>query len=524
MNPPEFILPADFYYHLKNITMYRKIFPLILFVLLFDLSAFSQNYPFPQHIDYNIHIKPGQYTQEQLDDQVRSFYDGWKNKHLINGCEDNHYYIYVDDGNTVTVSEAMGYGMMIIPIMAGYDPDAKVYFDGLYRYYKAHPSFIMPHLMAWKQITGCVNSGGPDSASDGDIDIAFGLLLAHAQWGSQGEINYLQQARAIISDIMGDDPSEGDINQNYNTIKLGDWVSSGSYMNGTRSSDFIMDHFRTFECASHDTTWSYVVERCYDLISDMQTDYSSETGLLPDFIDDIDTEPRPADPNYLEGELDGNYSYNACRDPWRLANDYLIFGDERAREAVVKINEWLLESSGGSANHVYAGYYLDGTKADGWSDIAFTAPFAVGAMLDTNNQEWLNTLYAKVLTSNVNSGGYYDNTLKLLSMLTISGNYWVPPCELINGTDDICKKDENHFLVYPTATKGNLTLKINSEFRNEKLNIRVFNGFGNQIIKRTVQNLPQAIIDLSGYSNGIYLIGIYTDKGESLGIQRVIKQ
>ncbi len=504
--------------------MSKKILPLIIAGLLVSFYALSQNFPFPQHNDYFSHIKPSQYTQEQLDDQVRSFYDGWKNKHLINGCEDDHYYIYVDDGNTVTVSEAMGYGMMIIPLMAGYDANARIYFDGLYRYYKTHSSYIMPHLMAWKQITGCVNSGGPDSASDGDIDIAFGLLLAHAQWGSEGEINYLHQARLIIYDIMGNDPSEGDINQSFNTVKLGDWVTSGSYMNGTRTSDFIMDHFRTFECASHDTTWNFVVDKCYDLISDMQTNYSPETGLLPDFIDDIDTEPRPADPNYLEGELDGNYSYNACRDPWRLASDYLINGDERAKEAAIKINEWLLESSGGSTNHVYAGYYLDGTKAVGWSDISFTAPFAVGAMLDTNNQEWLNTLYSKVLTSNVNSGGYYDNTLKLLSMITISGNYWVPPCELINGTADLYQKDKNYFRIYPTVTKDKLTIKVNSEIVNKRINLRIYNSSGNLILNKPFQNSTGSIINLSEYPDGIYLIGLSTENGESLGFQRVIKQ
>ncbi len=504
--------------------MPKKIYILIIALLLQNLYSFSQNFPFPQHCDYYSHIKPSQYTQEQLDDQVRSFYDGWKNKHLINGCEDNHYYVYVDDGNTITVSEAMGYGMMIIPLMAGYDADARIYFDGLYRYYKAHPSYITPHLMAWKQITGCVNSGGPDSASDGDIDIAFGLLLAHAQWGSDGDINYLHEARLIINDIMGNNSSEGDINQIFNTVKLGDWVTGGSYMNGTRTSDFITDHFRSFECASHDTTWSDVVDKCYDLISDMQTNYSPETGLLPDFIDDIDTEPRPADPNYLEGELDGNYSYNACRDPWRLANDYLIYGDERAQTAVIKIDEWLLESSGGSANHVYAGYYLDGTKAVGWTDISFTAPFAVGAMLDTNNQEWLNTLYSKILMSNVNSGGYYDNTLKLLSMITLSGNYWVPPCELINGIADRNNSGKQYFKIYPTVTEGKLTVILNKNAGNETLYLSVFNCTGHLILKETFQYAQKRVIDLSDYSDGIYLVNLTAKNGELLGKQKAIKR
>jgi endo-1,4-beta-D-glucanase Y len=56
--------------------------------------------------------------------------------------------------NVITVSEAMGYGMLITAFMAGHDPEAKKYFDGLYRFYKKHPSKNNPRLMAWCQVHG----------------------------------------------------------------------------------------------------------------------------------------------------------------------------------------------------------------------------------------------------------------------------------------------------------------------------------------------------------------------------------
>ena len=335
----------------------------------------AQSIPFPNHTAYKgSFIKPSNYTQMQMDNHVKAFYDAWKNKYLINGCASNQYYVFFDDGNTVTVSEAMGYGFMIIPLMAGYDPMAQTYFNGLYRYYKAHPSHIMPYLMAWKQITNCVDSDGPDSATDGDVDIAFGLLLAHAQWGSAGSINYLQEAKLIINDIMGANKIEGDINQQYHSVKLGDWVKSGSYMKATRTSDFVMDHFRVFGYASQDTAWNMVVNQCYNLIDSMQTNYSPNTGLLPDFIVNIDTLPAPAPPNFLEETTDGDYSYNACRDPWRITSDYLINGDIRARNSALKIASWLRTSANGSINDVYAGYHLNGVKLNTWTDKSFTAP------------------------------------------------------------------------------------------------------------------------------------------------------
>ena len=55
--------------------------------------------------------------------------------------------------------------------------------------------------MAWAQYT---NGKSPDetSATDGDMDIAYSLLLADKQWGSKGAINYLQSGRDMIAAIM----------------------------------------------------------------------------------------------------------------------------------------------------------------------------------------------------------------------------------------------------------------------------------------------------------------------------------
>ncbi len=499
----------------------KKLFTLLIMFWAAN-NMMAQHFPFPQHTEYHTHIKPSNYTQDQLDNQVRSYYDQWKAKYLINGCEDDQYYVFFDEGNTITVSEGMGYGMMIVPLMAGYDPDARMYFDGLYRYYKAHPSHIMPHLMAWRQITGCINAGGPDSATDGDIDIAFGLLLAHAQWGSQGPINYFHEAQLIINDIMGNTPAEGDINQDYYSIKLGDWVRSGEYMTGTRTSDFIVDHFRAFKCAVNDTAWSLVLDKCYALVDAIQTNYSPETGLLPDFIVDVDSDPKPAPANYLEGDLDGDYSYNACRDPWRLANDYLIFGDERAKNAVLKIDQWLLESTGGHVNNIHAGYYLDGSVAASWSDNSFTAPFTVGAMLDTANQQWLNKLYSKILLASTANGGYYDNTLRLLAMITISGNYWVPPCDILNSTAKHKLQNVRYFNVYGPSENGLFTVKLEPVSANEVDAVEVFDLTGKKLMITKI-NGSAGRLDLRAVPSGIYLVTAVNKNGNILETKKIFR-
>ncbi len=139
-------------------------------------------HPFPDHTSYvGQHIRPA-YSQTDLDRHTTEFYDNWKGAYL-KACGDM-YYIDVsrDIADAITVSEAHGYGMMLMCYMAGHEADAKTYFDGMYAFYKAHPSNGNDRLMDWKQ-TSCSESGSSDdtSASDGDIDIAFALLLADKQ-------------------------------------------------------------------------------------------------------------------------------------------------------------------------------------------------------------------------------------------------------------------------------------------------------------------------------------------------------
>lgn len=382
-------------------------------------------YPFPNHTNYiGNHIKPNNYSQTDLDNQTSLFYENWKNIYLKNDCNENEYYIYSGNG-AKTVSEAQGYGMMIMCFMAGFEKNAKAYFDGLYNYYKSHPSNINNHLMDWQQIScNDQSSLDDDAASDGDIDIAFSLLLAHKQWGSNGTINYLNEAKTIINAIMQDE-----INPNTMAVKLGDWcdTSNSNYYFGTRSSDFITSHFKVFANTTNNSNWNLVVDECYNLISSIQTNQSTTTGLMPDFIINTNTNPVPAGQNYLEDIYDGDYYYNACRFPWRIGTDYLITGDARAKTATIKINNWLVSSTNGDVINISNGYKLDGTPIYTWNDATFIGPFAVGAMCDTSNQEWLNSLYSELINNNdLQDGDYYSNTIKLLSMIVISENYWNP--------------------------------------------------------------------------------------------------
>ncbi len=401
----------------------------------YDESVFSSGsseneaaeyFPYPQHTDYaGVHIKPLNYSQSELDDLAASFYTEWRHEYIKNDCAENEYYVAFGGNNTICVSEGLGYGMVITAIMAGFDEGARSYFDGMYRFYKSHPSSINSSLMAWEQVEGCETNpdGGDDSASDGDIDIAYALLLADSQWGSSGGIDYREEAEKIIAAIMKDE-----VNPETYTIKLGDWADNSEpfYYYSTRTSDFIMDHFRAFARFSGDRNWNGIIDSCYALIDDMQANYSPSTGLLPDFIVNCNSTPVPANAHFLESEYDGDYYYNACRDPWRIAVDYLVSGDARARNTLTKINSWIIASAAGNPENIKSGYLLDGTRIGDYQDVSFIGAFAVSAMLETQNQQWLDEIFEQILSEKIENNDYYGNTLKVLYLLTISGNYWQP--------------------------------------------------------------------------------------------------
>ncbi len=380
--------------------------------------------PFPQNLSYSGCIKPSNRTQQQLNNDVISYYTNWKTDHLrTSPVTSGGYYVYSptvtgdDVVNPITCSEAHGYGMMITALMAGYDSNAKTYFDGLYKMYNAHRSPIDNDLMAWaigasERPEDC----GGSAATDGDMDIAYGLLLAHYQWGSSGSINYLSEAKRIINNgIKGSEVSTS----TYKTL-LGDWNVNQPHQ--TRSSDWMTDHFRVFAAATGDSFWNNVANTAYSLISRIHTNYSSATGLVPDFVEN--NPAVPAGPKFLESVYDGDYYYNACRYPWRIATDYALFGTSEAKTAMNKLVNWLKTKTSNNPNNIAAGYKLsDGTAIGNYVDMAFVAPFTAACIVDSAHQNYLNQGWSLISSTRED---YYGDSISLLCMILISGNWWAP--------------------------------------------------------------------------------------------------
>jgi len=401
---------------------------------LFRLAALGseEKRPFPQHTVYTKGtIKPSAKNQVELDLAVIEFYRAWKAKYLRTAADGQQRYVFCNvdktfPKNTHSVSEGHGYGMLAAVLMAGADPEARADFDGLYRFFRAHPADHNTDLMAWRQISKKKNGAlteepdERDSATDGDLDIACALLMADAQWGSRGTINYRKEALKVIAAIK-----KSETDPERHTLTLGSWVDrENSHWGGTRPSDFMPAHFKSFGEATGDPVWSQITDATYRLFHELAAAQNPQTGLIPDFVVWKGNRFQPAPPNYLETKEDGHYSYNSCRVPWRVGTDYLLTGDPRALKLLQPLNAWIQKTTGGKPEKINAGYHLDGKILDEDESGAFTAPMAVAAMTDPNSQAWLDALWANLLARDVAREHYFENSLKLMTMIVVSGNWW----------------------------------------------------------------------------------------------------
>jgi hypothetical protein len=276
--------------------------------------------------------------------------------------------------------------------------------------------------MARSQDQECRDANGANSASPGDLDIAYALLLADKQWGSCGAHDYRAHARRVISAII-----RGELHRDGRYVLLGDWVDTSQLRlyNATRPSDFVPGHFRSYQRFMGEAWWLGVIDNGYWLLETVQALESPEAGLLPDYVEDADTErPRAASPGLQNNDHAGRYSLFASGVPWRLGSDFLVSGDNRARRILSRINTFVRARTNDDPTKIPAGFTLDGEPNPGPGGMAFTAPLGVSAMVHAENQSWLDAVWQVVESTRPRD--FRDATAQLVSMLLMSNNWWPP--------------------------------------------------------------------------------------------------
>jgi endo-1,4-beta-D-glucanase Y len=378
-------------------------------------SKVHANKPFPQQENFKNCIKPNHLAQTTLNEDVVRYYTQWKKSYLRRTDMPGGYYIHGEATNNKVpskgTSEGQGFGMIITAIMAGQDDSAKIYFDGLYRFFDTHRSILNDELMGWTvAIDERTNSF--DCATDGDLDIAYSLLLADKQWGSTGAVNYLQEARDMITRGL----KVSCVSHANMRVVLGDWDTLAT---ATRSSDWMASHFSAYALATGDSFWTQVNDTIYSMVKQITSKYSPSTGLMPDFV--TGTPPGPVEAGFLEASHDGDFSWNACRYPWRIAMDYMHYGNNHSYHAAQRTATWAARISGNDPAKFTSVYRLDGTPLETYTSTAFTSPMLVAATVDPNLQTFLNKGWDRIKNDHY---AYFNDSINLLCMLAISGNWW----------------------------------------------------------------------------------------------------
>ncbi|SHI87674.1 Glycosyl hydrolases family 8 [Clostridium cavendishii DSM 21758] len=380
------------------------------------------------------------FSQKVLNKELISFYNQWKNRYLRvikNNNSTLEYLFYTLDqpmtNNAVTCSEAMGYGMIIFPIMSKFDSSAKKHFINLYNYIKTYPSFYNKNLMAWQQIkdsnNNIINSEPrTSSATDGDMDISYSLLIANKLW-KDDNIDYRAEALIRINALM-----KSCVNKTDYILTLGDWVEgieNNNFKSVTRSSDFMIYIIKEFIKVDslNKNNWILVIKKINSIINNQLKNQSKFNGLMPDFFIKDKNTFIPPKTKILESIHDGDYFYNSCRVPFRYSMDTLINNAPIPNQINI-LNRWIKKSTNLIPRNIKSGYYLaNGIPGNAFgvaNDLSFVAPFLISSLVEKNDNSWKIELFKTLLEKNITNCTFYENTLKLIAMIICTGN-WISP-------------------------------------------------------------------------------------------------
>ena len=335
---------------------------------------------------------------------IQTAYAAWKSSTVTaNGAGGNLRVQRGSANGADTVSEGIGYGM----IAAVYLND-RATFDGLWAYAQAH--FDDRGLMNW-HITGAgaIASDGAGSASDGDLDIIWALIMASDQWATS---DYLNGAGALaMLDAMLANSFAGD-----GTLKPGNnW--GGTQL--TNPSYFAPAYFRVFADITDNTQWiTPILDRGYAILGNV----SGTNGLVPDWTNtsSVVNQGFLTSMGTTGGTTTWNnstYGYDATRTPWRIGLDYCLNGEVRAKTYLMKIGAFF---NGITAPNIGDGYALSGSQTSGNKNMAFIGPAGVAGMVG------FPALVDGAFNYGMSGQGdqsYFPSSLRVLTMLTMSGNF-----------------------------------------------------------------------------------------------------
>ncbi len=356
-------------------------------------SNASPTQPFPQNQKIGM-CEPAS-NAAKFAANIAAAYATWTEHFVVN----DHVVAPEQDG-TVT-SEALGYGMMIAAAMGD-----KAAFDKFHSYVKANGG-SGSGLMTWK-------NGGSGSASDGDIDIAFALLMAHKQWPSGG---YQGAADSMAGAILSQDLVS-------NVIRGGSSFKDAPF----NPSYFSPAAFRAFG-----STFDAARGRNYELVN--ANVGATTSGVPTDWADPGSGLPSgPGSAQVTSEIIDGNngaMGYDAARVPWRLALDACVAGGDKAALTAMVNFFGAKYDDGATIDLMKAGWYKTTGQvhpAAEDSQGSYIGPMGAAGMA-MGNAAMRDRAFRTILDILENGDfnhTYFPSTVGLLTVLMMSGNFPMP--------------------------------------------------------------------------------------------------
>lgn len=372
----------------------RKLITALLVAGLAASTWAAPKYPFPRAGTYKYGVKAGTTYAPALGGEINTAFKAWKTAQLDSSGSMMRVKF---DNTTYTVSEGIGYGMLIMVYMDNTVNNTQGQFDKLWAYYKNFRN--SNGLMHWK-IQGFSSANQQNGATDAELDVALALLMAYKQWGNA---QYLTDAKSLISIIWNKEVAS-------NRLKPGDaW---DDYKNPSYFSPGALELFKLVDANG----WDAVMTSEYSMIKANQ---NATTGITSDWCTTSGSAVQGKETKQM------GMNYDGVRTPWRLAIGYAWFGHPDAKIIDDKLTNWLTSSTSPIANkvaNIKDGYRQDGTATSTYYVATFVGAFGAAGMTNADRQAWVNSTYAQ-LKVGADGSGYYHSSLKVLYQLLMSGNF-----------------------------------------------------------------------------------------------------
>lgn len=331
-------------------------------------------------------LSPFAVSASTVSDEAQRAYTNWKKTFVTaQGAGSGNLRVTDPSAGNITVSEGQGYGMLL-----AVRHNDRATFDALWRYTKS--KLDERGLMHWKvDQSGMVT--GKNSATDGDEDIGYALLLAERAWGP----SYTNDARAYIRAMY-----QYEVEAGTYVLKPGD-VWGGS--DATNPSYFAPAYYRAFAAATGEQGWLKVLDKSYDILFAARDE---RTGLLPEWT----TGTGGTATRVTWNKNRDNFTYNAIRVPWRVAQDWVENRDPRAQDIAEKMNRFFASQS-----TFFSGYTLSGTPLANYLDGTFMAGIAAGAAV-SNDAAFRTRVIDQLIA--MSPSGYYSSSYRALVLLLLA--------------------------------------------------------------------------------------------------------